>query len=390
MSIKISPAKRLDQFEEYYFSKKLREVAKLIAAGKPIINLGIGSPDLVPPKVAINQLTEASNQKGAHQYQSYRGIPTFRNAIADWYQKHFDVHLNPENELLPLIGSKEGIFHLSMAFLDVGDTVLIPDPGYPAYANCAKLVGAKIQTYDLLDSNNWLPDFDAIEKQLMPNTKMMWVNYPHMPSGTAANLELFEKLVAFGHRHNILICHDNPYAFILTEKPVSIFQVEAARSVAVELNSLSKTYNMAGWRVGFLAGAAEFIQATQQVSSNLGSGMFKSVQMAAAAALQVGDNWFVNQNEIYLKRKKIGTAILEHLGCEVRGDQVGLFIWGKVPEDIGNITEWLDELLYERNIFLTPGHIFGKNGNDYVRLSICNTVEVLETALARLSDWYST
>ncbi len=386
MPLNIVPAKRLQQFEEYYFSKKLREVAKLTAAGKPVINLGIGSPDLDPPSAAINRLSEASSEKGAHQYQSYRGIPTFRNAISDWYQKHFDLNLNPENELLPLIGSKEGIFHLSMAFLDVGDTVLIPDPGYPAYANCAKLVGATTQSYDLLESNNWLPDFDAIEKSLKPKTKMMWVNYPHMPSGTQANLELFEKLVAFGLRHNILICHDNPYAFILTEKPLSILQVEGSKSVAVELNSLSKTYNMAGWRVGFLAGASTFIEATQQVSSNLGSGMFKSVQMAAAVALQVDEDWFAQQNKTYLQRKKLGLELLKKLGCEVNGDQVGLFIWAKAPNGIIDVAEWLDQLLYEKNIFLTPGHIFGKNGVGYVRLSICSTVEMLETAMARLSN----
>jgi len=382
----IQAAKRLQQFEEYYFSKKLREVAKLIAAGKPVINLGIGSPDLNPPVLAIENLNAACSEKGAHQYQSYRGVPTFRTAISDWYKKHFEVRLNPENELLPLIGSKEGIFHLSMAFLDVGDTVLMPDPGYPAYANCAKLVGAKTQTYDLFASNHWLPDFEAIEKKLQHNTRMMWVNYPHMPSGTQASLELFEQLVAFGRRHNILICHDNPYAFIMTEKPLSIFQVEGARSVAVELNSLSKTYNMAGWRVGFLAGASEFIQATQQVSSNLGSGMFKPVQVAAAAALQMEDDWFVQQNKTYLRRKKMGIKLLESLGCKIESDQVGLFIWAKAPVGITDVAEWLDKLLYEKYIFLTPGQIFGKNGRDYVRLSLCNSVEVLKKACARCEN----
>jgi len=383
----ISKSNRLNAFGEYYFSKKLREVAQLKAEGLDVINLGIGSPDLPAPQVAIDALNEAAKQSGAHQYQSYRGLPELREAIAKWYQYHFNVSLNPTNEILPLIGSKEGIFHLSMAFLDTGDTVLVPDPGYPAYTNCAKLAGANIVSYNLKAENNWLPNLDEIEKNLNPKTKMMWVNYPHMPTGAAASREFFQQLIHFAQKNNILICHDNPYTFILNENPISILDFEGAKDVAVELNSLSKSYNMAGWRVGMLAGAAPYIEATQQVSSNLGSGMFKALQVAAAEVLALDDTWFEDLNEVYKKRKIVGTKILTVLACPPEAGQVGMFLWAKAPDEIKDIEIWLDELLHATGVFLTPGFIFGQNGAQYVRLSLCNTVEVLEKALNRIEGW---
>jgi len=382
----IKKASRLDAFGEYYFSKKLREVAQLKANGLDVINLGIGSPDLAAPQVAVNQLNEAANQPGAHQYQSYRGLPELREAMSAWYERYFNVELNPANEILPLIGSKEGIFHLSMAFLDAGDSVLVPDPGYPAYTNCAKLAGANTIPYDLKAENNWLPDLNELEKQVTPRTKMMWVNYPNMPTGANVSREFFQALIEFAKRCQILICHDNPYAFILNENPTSILDFDGAKEVAVELNSLSKSYNMAGWRVGFLAGATPYIEATQQVSSNLGSGMFKALQLAAAEVLKLDESWFEELNEVYKKRKIVGTKILTSLGCPPKDGQVGMFLWAKAPDEVKNIEAWLDELLHATGVFLTPGFIFGKNGARYVRISLCNTVETLGEALKRIGN----
>ncbi len=383
----ISKANRLNAFGEYYFSKKLREVAQLKADGLDVINLGIGSPDLPAPKVAVDALNEAANQPGAHQYQSYRGLPELREAIAAWYQRYFGVALNPANEILPLIGSKEGIFFMSMAFLDAGDAVLVPDPGYPAYTNCAKLAGARAIPYDLKPENDWLPDLNDIEKHLTKNTKMMWVNYPHMPTGATASREFFQSLIRFGQKNNILICHDNPYTFILNEHPASILDCEGAKEVAVELSSLSKSYNMAGWRVGMLAGATPYIEAAQQVSSNLGSGMFKGLQMAAAEVLKLDDTWFEDLNKVYKKRKILSTKILTTLGCPPDEGQVGMFLWAKAPDRVGDIEAWLNELLYETGVFLTPGFIFGQNGARYVRLSLCNREEILEKALEKIQKW---
>ncbi len=382
----IKKANRLNAFGEYYFSKKLREVAQLKADGLDVINLGIGSPDLAAPQVAVSQLNIAANQAGAHQYQSYRGLPELREAMSGWYQRHFNVSLNPVNEILPLIGSKEGIFHLSMAFLDAGDDVLVPDPGYPAYTNCAKLAGANIISYDLKAENDWLPNLNEIAAQLTPRTKIMWINYPNMPTGARASRAFFESLITFAKQHQILICHDNPYTFILNENPISILDFEGAKEVAVELNSLSKSYNMAGWRVGFLAGATPYIEATQQVSSNLGSGMFKALQLAAAEVLKLDNTWFDELNEIYKKRKIVGTKILTALGCPPEEGQVGMFLWAEAPNEVESIEVWLDELLHATGVFLTPGFIFGKNGARYVRLSLCNTVETLGEALKRISN----
>ncbi len=383
----IKKASRLNKFGEYYFSKKLREVAQLKAEGLDVINLGIGSPDLSPPQEAIDALTQAANQAGAHQYQSYRGVPELREAAADWYVRNFGVTLNLADEILPLIGSKEGIFHLSMAYLEAGDVVLVPDPGYPAYTNCAKLADATPLPYDLKAENGWLPDLAALEKHLPENAKMMWVNYPHMPTGARATQAFFAELIEFGLRHNILICHDNPYCFILNDEPMSILNHPKAKQIAVELNSLSKSYNMAGWRVGMLCGAAEYLSAAQQVSSNIGSGMFKPAQLAAAAVLRLEQSWFDSLNVQYQERKIIAAQLLQTLGCEAEPEQSGMFIWAKAPSNIDDIEVWLDRILHDTGVFLTPGFIFGNNGARYVRVSLCNTVEVLGEALERMKDF---
>ena len=381
----IKPANRLNNFEEYYFSKKLREVASLIEAGNEIINLGIGSPDLPAPKKAIDAVAGSMGDSGVHQYQSYKGLPELRQAVSEWYKHHYGVSLDPDQEILPLIGSKEGIFHLSMAFLDEGDRVLVPDPGYLAYTNCAKLAGAIAVPYDLDEEKAWLPDLDEIENNLLPNTKLMWINYPHMPTGAKANLEFFNRLIEFAQRNSILICHDNPYSFILNSDQLSIFNAVGSKSVAVELNSLSKTYNMSGWRVGFLSGSPEYINAAQKVSSNINSGMFKPVQIAAIESLSLDPSWFRQQDGIYTKRKKVALALLQYLNCDVEIDQAGLFLWAKVPDRVIDVEKWLDTILYEKGIFITPGSIFGSNGKRYIRISLCSPVKNFEEALARFS-----
>ena len=382
----IKPANRLKQFNEYYFSSKLREVAQLVESGKDIINLGIGSPDLPAPRVAVDTVSSSFNHSGVHQYQSYKGLPELRQAVTEWYQKYFDVALDPDKEILPLIGSKEGIFHISMAFLDEGDSVLVPDPGYLAYRNCAKLAGAIPVAYDLLPEKNWLPDINELKSLVSENTKMMWINYPHMPTGAKATLEFLHELVEFARDNSILICHDNPYSFILNEDHLSIFNVKGSKAVAVELNSLSKTYNMSGWRVGFLSGNQEFINATQKVSSNINSGMFKPVQLAAIESLRLDRSWFKQQDVIYKKRKEVALELLKEMECAVEGDQAGLFLWARVPEKIKDVEEWLDSILYEKGIFMTPGSIFGKNGKDYIRISLCSPEENFHKALTRLKQ----
>ncbi len=382
----IKKANRLNRFGEYYFSKKLREVAQLKKNGLDIINLGIGSPDLAPPKEAIDTLRHKATEAGAHQYQSYQGIPELREAIAKWYARHFKVCLNPENEILPLIGSKEGIFHLSMAYLDKDDVVLVPDPGYPAYTNCAKLAGATILPYDLKAENDWLPDLEELEKNLPKKAKMMWVNYPHMPTGASATEAFFAELIEFGLRNNILICHDNPYCFILNDKPISILNHPKAKQIAVELTSLSKSYNMAGWRVGMLSGAPEYLSAARQVSSNIGSGMFRPIQLAATAVLDTDQSWFDKLNVQYLERKAIVLELLQAMDCQIAPNQSGMFVWAKAPEHIEDIENWLDGILHNTGVFITPGFIFGRNGSRYVRVSLCNKKELIQSALTRIKQ----
>lgn len=380
----IQKSDRLSDVQEYYFSKKLREVANLKNAGKPVINIAIGSPDLHPAQSVIKAIQSAVELPNAHQYQSYQGIPELREGIRNFYKNNYNVELNANNEILPLMGSKEGIMHISMAFLNKGDKVLIPNPGYPTYASVTKLLEAEPVFYNLNEAGNWLPNYDELEKQDLENVKIMWINYPHMPTGAVASKTDFEQLIAFAKKHNILIVNDNPYSFILNEKPQSILAVKGAREVAIELNSLSKTYNMAGWRVGMVVGAAQIIQAILEVKSNMDSGMFLGIQKGAVEALKLSNDWFESLNEIYLQRRKVVWKIFDALNCTYNKKIGGLFVWAKIPEGITSeaIT---DKLLYEKDVFMTPGTIFGSNGEGYIRASLCVTEEVLNEVLNRLT-----
>ena len=379
----IKPAERLDTVQEYYFSKKLREVRGLVAAGKPIINMGIGSPDLQPPTQVLAAIQGSLNDVSAHKYQSYQGLPELRSAISEFYKNKFSVDTNSENEILPLMGSKEGIMHISLAFLNEGDKVLIPNPGYPTYTSVTKLVGAEPVFYNLSDATNWQPDFKELEGQDLTDVKIMWVNYPHMPTGTDATLETFQKLVAFGKKHNILIINDNPYSFILNDKPISILQVEGAKDIALELNSLSKTFNMAGWRVGMVLGNATYINEILKVKSNMDSGMFYGIQKGAIKALQLSDDWFLAQNKIYEERRNLIWQLADKLEATYNKNATGLFVWAKIPE--GKKSEEItDSVLYDNDIFITPGTIFGSQGEGYIRFSLCVKSEVIKEAISRL------
>ena len=379
----IQKADRLSNVKEYYFSKKLREVDALRKEGKEIINMAIGSPDLPPPDAVIKALNKIANTKGAHQYQSYQGIPELREAIANFYSKHYRISLNPHQEILPLMGSKEGIMHISMAFLNKGDSVLIPDPGYPSYASVSNLMQANIISYNLNASNNWLPDYKEIEKQDLTGVKMMWLNYPHMPTGTNATKEHFTKAIAFAKKHDIMLVNDNPYSFILNDNPLSLLETEGARDVAIELNSLSKTFNMAGWRVGMVVGKSEIIKSILQVKSNMDSGMFLGIQKGAIEALNCSKEWFKKLNKTYIKRRKIVWGIFDILDCSYNKESVGLFVWAKLPEG-RSAMEYTDQLLKEKDVFMTPGSIFGKNGKGYIRASLCVSEADLRTVLQRL------
>jgi LL-diaminopimelate aminotransferase len=379
----ITTAKRLDTVEEYYFSSKLREVRQLQSEGKSIINMGIGSPDLSPSKAVIEAVAVAIQDENGHGYQSYQGLPELRKGMADFYQNQFGVELNPNNEILPLMGSKEGIMHISLAFLNEGDHVLIPNPGYPTYTSVTNLVGAVPVYYDLKEENAWEPDFEALEKLDLSKVKIMWLGYPHMPTGARGSLALFEKLVAFAKKHNILLVNDNPYSFVLNDNPMSLLQVEGAKDVALELNSLSKTFNMAGWRVGMVLGNPEIIDAVLKVKSNMDSGMFYGIQKGAIAALNCDKSWFEDQNKIYRRRRELTNKLAEKLGCKVYADGVGLFVWAKLPEGIESSEKFIDEILYEKHIFITPGTIFGSNGEGYIRFSLCVKEEKVQEAIDR-------
>ena len=376
-------AKRLDTVQEYYFSKKLREVRALLAAGKPIINMGIGSPDLQPPPAVIEAIQQAVLQEGAHKYQSYQGLPAFRQAVADFYQKNYQVVVNPENEILPLMGSKEGILHISMAFLNKGDQVLIPNPGYPTYTSVTNLVEAVPVFYDLTSEHNWEPNFKQLEQEDLSNVKLMWVNYPHMPTGAKATENLFKKLIAFGKKHQLLIINDNPYSFVLNNNPLSILSIDGAKETAIELNSLSKSFNMAGWRVGMLLGATPILEEVLKVKTQMDSGMFYGIQQGAIAALKVSSGWFENMNEIYQKRRKLIWQIAEALDCTFDKNTSGMFVWAKIPagKKAENI---VDDLLYKHHIFIAPGTIFGSKGEGYIRFSLCVPEEKIKEALDRL------
>ncbi|MDG1221362.1 MAG: aminotransferase class I/II-fold pyridoxal phosphate-dependent enzyme [Polaribacter sp.] len=379
----IQSAKRLDTVQEYYFSKKLREVRELLAAGKPIINMGIGSPDLQPPITVLEAIQNSLQDVTAHKYQSYQGLPALRNAISDFYFDKFGVVSNSETEILPLMGSKEGIMHISMAFLNEGDQALIPNPGYPTYTSVTKLVGAEPLFYNLSDATNWQPDFEELEKQDLKNVKIMWVNYPHMPTGTNATIATFEKLVAFGKKHQILIVNDNPYSFILNETPISILQVAEAKDIALELNSLSKTFNMAGWRVGMVLGNENYINQILKVKSNMDSGMFYGIQKGAIAALQLSDDWFLDQNKIYKERRDLVWKLADALDCSYDKNATGLFVWAKIPGGKKS-EEVTDSILYDKDIFITPGTVFGSQGEGYIRFSLCVTSAIIKEAIARI------
>ncbi|WP_194777204.1 pyridoxal phosphate-dependent aminotransferase [Pararhodonellum marinum] len=374
---------RVSQVTEYYFSAKLREVNRLIAEGRPIINMGIGSPDLPPHPSVIHALAHSAELENSHGYQGYQGIPALRQAMAEFYLRSYRVDLDPEKEILPLMGSKEGIMHLSMAFLNEGDQALVPDPGYPTYTSVTKLLGAEAVPYVLTQENNWYPDLDLLEQSDLSKVKLMWVNYPHMPSGARANLALYEQLVAFGKKHDILIAHDNPYSFILEEKPKSIFEVHGASEVALELNSLSKTANMAGWRVGMISGKPEWIQAITKVKSNMDSGMFLGIQKGAIAALGLGSEWFLQLNAQYSKRRDLVWQLAEKLGLGYEKDRAGMFVWAKIPKGM-NSEVFVDQLLYKKDLFVTPGHVFGPSGEGYVRFSLCLPEQTIQQAIDRI------
>jgi len=379
----IATSDRLGETKEYYFSIKLRELASLRAAGKDVINLGIGSPDMPPAPEVIDALDASAHRPDTHGYQPYAGTPVLREAFANWYDRYFGVTLDARNEILPLIGSKEGIMHISMAFLNPGDEVLVPNPGYPTYRSATELAGGVIRDYRLNDGNNWLPDLAALENEDLSKVKIMWVNYPHMPTGTAAPDGFYAALIAFARRNGILLCNDNPYAFILTEERQSLLSVPGARAVAIELSSLSKAHNMAGWRVGAVAGAKEYLAAIIRFKSNMDSGMPRPVQEAAAVALGLGPEWYASLNAHYRRRREIAFRIMDALRCVYRKDQVGLFVWAKCPADKDGY-QISDDALYNSDVFLTPGGIFGDEGNNYVRISLCSTEERLEEALQRL------
>jgi LL-diaminopimelate aminotransferase len=381
-----STAKRLEGIGEYYFSQKLREIDALNKAGKRIINLGIGSPDLPPHPDVISTLQEAVARPDVHGYQGYKGSPVLRTAIAEFYRNWYHVKVDAETEVLPLIGSKEGIMHICMTYLNAGDEVLIPDPGYPTYSSAVQLAGGKCISYSLNASGNWEPDFEVLEKKDLSKVKMMWVNYPHMPTGRLASSTLFEQLIAFGKRNNILICHDNPYSFILNEKPESILNVEGAKEVAIELNSTSKSLNMAGWRIGMIVAAKERIDEVLRFKSNMDSGMFLPVQLAAAKGLSLGKEWYKQLNETYSRRRQVVYEILNALRCPFDKTQAGLFMWAEGKGDYADGYALSDHILYEKNVFITPGGIFGANGKNYVRISLCQKEEVLKEALQRIQS----
>ncbi len=382
----IRTANRLNTVEEYYFSIKLREVRQLQSEGKPIINMGIGSPDLAPHAAVIEAIQQAVQEENAHQYQSYQGLPELRKGFADFYSKHFGVSLDFNSEMLPLMGSKEGIMHISMAFLNEGDQVLIPNPGYPTYSSVTQLVGAEPVFYDLKEDSQWEPDFGALEKLDLSNVKLMWVSYPHMPTGASGSLTLFKKLVDFAVKHQILLVNDNPYSFVLNENPISILQVDGAKEIALELNSLSKTFNMAGWRVGWVSGKSEFIDAILKVKSNMDSGMFYGIQKGAIAALQLDNSWFADLNKVYDSRRALIFELAEQLNCTFDRKSVGLFVWAKLPDGVASSEQFVDEILYNKHIFITPGTIFGSQGEGYIRFSLCVKEEKIREAIARFDE----
>jgi LL-diaminopimelate aminotransferase len=381
----IETARRTKQTSEYYFSVKLAEVRKLVAEGNDVINLGIGNPDMMPSEQTLSTLSQAALKPQAHGYQPYIGTQAFRNAIADFYYRTYGVTLNPNAEILPLIGSKEGITHISLTFLDPGDEVLVPELGYPAYRAVSQMVGAVVKEYPLREDFGWQPDWEAMEAFVTPKTKIMWLNYPHMPTGAPATKALFEQAVAFAAKHKVLLCHDNPYSLILNKKePISLLSVEGAKEVAIELNSMSKSHNMAGWRLGWLAGAKPYVDAVLTIKSNVDSGMFWGLQEAAVAALHNPVEWHDARNAVYQGRLEAAEAFLTTIGCTWNKDQEGMFLWGKLPESVESAEKLVNDLLVEKHVFIAPGFIFGPKGQRYIRLSLCMPKERIWEAVERI------
>lgn len=381
----IQPAQRLNTVNEYYFSRKLKEIAKMNAEGMDVISLGIGSPDMPPSEETIRVLCESAQKPDVHGYQPTIGIPELRKAMADWYKRSYNVDLDPNTEIQPLIGSKEGILHVTLAFVNPGEQVLVPNPGYPTYTSLSKLLGTEIVNYNLREDNNWQPDFEQLEKMDLSRVRLMWTNYPNMPTGANASMELYEKLVDFARRHNIVIVNDNPYSFILNEKPLSILNVKGAKECCIEFNSMSKSHNMPGWRVGMIATNARFIQWILKVKSNIDSGTFRPLQLAAAQAYQNSEQWHEDMNRtLYHNRRKYAEEIMQALGCTFSSAQVGMFLWGRIPDTYSNVEELTEKVLHEAKVFITPGFIFGSNGERYIRISLCAKEEKLAEALNRI------
>ena len=384
--MKIEPAEHIRTIQEYYFSVKLAEVARMNAEGRDVASLAVGAPDHMPSRETIDTLCESARRSDVHAYQPYTGIPELRKAYAEWYNRIYGVGLQPA-EVLPLIGSKEGILHISMTFLNFGDAVLVPNPGYPTYRSVSQLLRAEVMEYDLLEEKGWEPDFEALEEMDLNRVKLMWVNYPNMPTGANASMELFEKLVAFGKKHQIVICHDNPYSFILNDPPVSILSVPGAKEICIELNSLSKSHNMSGWRMGMLASNAQFVQWVLKAKSNIDSGQFKPMQLATVVALSNSDEWHAEMNRIYRERRGWAEKIMSLLGCSYDPNQVGLFVWGKLPAEVVSSESLVDDLLRHARVFLTPGFIFGSNGERFIRISLGASVEKLQEACRRIEEY---
>lgn len=382
----IEPAEHIKTISEYYFSVKLAEVAQMNAEGKDVISLAVGAPDRMPSEETIETLCETAKRSDVHAYQPYTGIPELKKAYGEWYKRFYNVDLT-FSEILPLIGSKEGILHISMAFLNIGDGVLIPNPGYPTYRSVSNLLRAKVIEYDLVEGNNWYPDFDALDNMDLSGVKLMWVNYPNMPTGANASYELFERLVAFGKKHDIVICHDNPYSFILNDNPMSIMSVPGAKDISIELNSLSKSHNMSGWRMGVLVSNPQFVKWVLKAKSNIDSGQFKPMQLATVAALNNTDQWHAEMNRIYSERRVWAEKIMDLLNCSYDKSQIGLFVWGKLPEGAKGSEELINELLYEAKVFITPGFIFGSNGEGFVRISLGSSAEKLQEAYNRIKKY---
>lgn len=381
-----TPANRLTNVSEYYFSRKLKEVAQMNAQGMDVISLGVGSPDMPPSEQSIETLCQAAHQTDGHGYMPYIGIPELRLGFANWYKKWYGVELDANTEIQPLIGSKEGILHVTLAFVNPGEQVLVPNPGYPTYTSLSKLLGAEVVNYRLKEENGWMPDFEELEQMDLSRVKLMWTNYPNMPTGANATPDLYEQLVAFAHKKGIIIVNDNPYSFILNNHPLSILSTPGAKDCCIEFNSMSKSHNMPGWRIGMLASNAQFVQWIVKVKSNIDSGMFRAVQLAAAKALEADDNWYEDNNRNYRNRRKLAGDIMKALHCSYDDNQVGMFLWGRIPEYYTDVEELTERILHEAHVFITPGFIFGSNGKRYIRISLCCQEEKLKEALCRIEQ----